>query len=77
MSAPDVLTPAQHRAMLARAVSRARRTGDPADQDAAEVVRSEYATQRLAEHIQLVVAKAPELSAEQIDRLTSLIRGAR
>ena len=41
-----------------------------------EPMKGTEAKNRLAEHIQRVVAQAPPLSAEQLDHLAVLLRGA-
>ncbi|GAA6524380.1 hypothetical protein [Intrasporangium sp. DVR] len=47
--------------------------------DHPEVVRHRRAMQvaKLAEHVSQVVAEAPPLTAEQVKRLTSLVRGGK
>lgn len=59
-------SPAQLRARIAGQVSRG-------DEDGARESRREYYTEVLAEKITAVVAKAPPLKPEQIERLRSLL----
>lgn len=59
-------SPAQLRARIAGQVSRG-------DTEAAEESRREYYAEVLAAKIQEVVAKAPELRPDQIERLRSLL----
>lgn len=74
MSASTTLTPAQHRAELARAERRAQRTGDSSDRAEVQRIRSEYTEAHLAAHIDRVVSKAPPLTDEQVDRLAAILR---
>lgn len=55
-------------------VATAHRKGDP---EVIAAARRDHATATLAEHIQRVVAEAPELDPTQLDRLSALLRGAR
>lgn len=51
-------------------MARATRTGDP---DLIRDARRDYYTQKLAEHITAVVAKAPPLNPDQLEHLRSLL----
>lgn len=58
-------------ARRARVAALARRRGD--DDPELVAARRELAAQRLAEHVAQVVAEAPPLTAEQRDRIASLL----
>lgn len=59
-----------HRARVA-SLTRSRRLDDPELENAKRDLKSEV----LADHIRRVVDEAPPLTAEQRDRLASLLRG--
>lgn len=58
----------------ARARLAARTRHSPDDTDAIEAARADLAAAGLADHIQAVVDSAPPLTAEQRDRLATLLR---
>lgn len=70
------LSPAQRRAVIARAARAAQRDPSPEAQAALDEARAEYRVVSLEEHIQAVVSQAGPLSAEQRDRLALLLGGA-
>jgi hypothetical protein len=72
LSHPDPLQIA--RACLARAEQKARRTRAAEDCDAVVEIRREYLELKLTDYITRTVDSAPPLTAEQRDRLASLLR---
>lgn len=65
------------RAHLANATARARRApADDAAQTAVEAARRDYYATALEDYIRKVVDEASGLSPEQVDRLSTLLRGS-
>jgi hypothetical protein len=69
------LPPTEQRIAYARAVRRAKRSGDPADRAEADRILAEYRANQLADDIKRVVDGFPPLTQAQRDRLAVLLRG--
>ena len=67
--------PSPERVQIGAALARAVRDGRP--ERVVTDLRRDFTAAKLAEHIERVVAEAPPLKPEQIDRLAALLRGGR
>jgi hypothetical protein len=66
------------RSRLANEVKRAKRTGQPVESfPAVQAARGELAEAKIAAYITAVVSAAPPLSAQQRDRLATLLKTGR